>query len=185
MSAADVQLLSCSSSRRRGEEATMAGEPRITRSIEVRATPDEVWCMLAEPDALSGWFGGEARLELRPGGTGRLTGDDGEVRLAVVEEVEAPRRLVFSWWPLRRADGSPPGPHDRSRVTITIELGPAGEDGDDGEEPPVHVHVEEQVVALARRPAAPVIGLPGRGAGIRPAGQPRARAASLLVGARA
>ncbi|HEY7137434.1 MAG TPA: SRPBCC domain-containing protein [Acidimicrobiia bacterium] len=162
----------------------MAGEPRVTRSIEVRATPDDVWRMLAEPDALSSWFGGEARLDLRPGGTGRLTGDDGEVRLAVVEEVEAPRRLVFSWWPLHRADGSAPGPHDRSRVTITIEPGPASDAGDDRADPPVHVHVDEEVVATVRRPVAPVIGLP-RGAGIRPAGQPRARAASMLVGARA
>jgi uncharacterized protein YndB with AHSA1/START domain len=157
----------------------MAGEPRISRSIEVRSTPGEVWRMLVEPDALSAWFGGSARLDVRPGGTGRLTTDDGEIRLAVVEEVDAPHRLVFSWWPLHTAGGAPPGPHDRSRVTITVE-------GDDADEGSVRICVDEEVVALARRPVSPpTTVLPDRGAGIRPGGPSRARASSPLVGARA
>jgi uncharacterized protein YndB with AHSA1/START domain len=162
----------------------MAGGPEVKRSVAVRATPEEVWAMLADPDALSAWFGGTARLDLRPGGTGRLTTDDGEVRLAVVEEVDAPRRLVFSWWPLHRPDGAAPGPHDRSRVTITIDT----DEGAADEDAPVHVHVEERVVALARRPSRPAttIGSPWRGAGTRPGTQARARAcAAPRVAARA
>jgi uncharacterized protein YndB with AHSA1/START domain len=146
----------------------MAGEARISRSVEVRAAPEEVWRMLVDPEALSAWFGGTARLDVRPGGTGRLTDDDGEVRLAVVEEVEAPRRLVFSWWPLHRPDGTPPGPHDRSRVTITVEPDEAGG---------ARIRVDEEALAVARRAVSvPVPGFPGRGAGTRPAGRARARA---------
>ena len=118
----------------------MADGPAVNRTVVVDATPEDVWAALADPAALSSWFGGDARLAVRPGGTGRFVTDDGEVRLAVVEEVEPARRLVFSWWPLRRADGAPPGPQARSRLTITI-------DGDfDG----TRVEVEERAVGASR-----------------------------------
>lgn len=99
----------------------MTQAPRVTRSVAVRATPDDVWDAMADPDAFSSWFGGEARLALRPAGTGRFVTEGGEVRLAVVEEVDPGRRIVFSWWPMHRSTSRPAGMHDRSRVTITIE----------------------------------------------------------------
>jgi uncharacterized protein YndB with AHSA1/START domain len=99
----------------------MTDRPAVKRTVRIDATPEVVWAALTDPLALSSWFGGSARLAAHPGGTGRFVTDDGEVRLAVVEEIEPARRLVFSWWPLRRPDGAPPGPHDRSRVTIELD----------------------------------------------------------------
>ncbi len=99
----------------------MSESPCVNRSVVIHATPDDVWNALADPGLLSSWFGGEARLAVRPGGTGRFVTDDGEVRLAVVEEVDAGRRIVFSWWPMQRCAPRPGATHPRSRVTIAIE----------------------------------------------------------------
>jgi uncharacterized protein YndB with AHSA1/START domain len=60
----------------------------VERELTVPEQPDEVWHLLAEPD----WLGEDATIELREAGEVRA-GD----RSGFVEEVEAPRRLVF-WW---------------------------------------------------------------------------------------
>ena len=64
----------------------------VERELTVPEKPDEVWRSLAEPE----WLGEDAAIELR---------EAGEVRSGTgfVEEVDAPRRLVF-WWsaPARR-----------------------------------------------------------------------------------
>jgi uncharacterized protein YndB with AHSA1/START domain len=148
--------------------------PSVIRTVVIDASPDVVWDALTHPDELSRWFGGEARLAVRAGGTGRFVTDDGEVRLAVVEEVEPARRLVFSWWPLRRPGDGTPGPHDRSRVTIAIQP-----DGDE-----TLVTVEEHAIPAAR--SGPVHA-PGLRLQVRPSGPRRGPHASVTrpaVGAR-
>src|SRR5579884_4176361 len=121
------------------EEADMPEPLVTTREVQIAAAPAEVWDALADPDALSAWFDAEARLDLRPAGTGRFVTEDGETRLAVVEEVDAPRHVVFTWWPV---GGAARGPDpDHSRVTIDIE---PTEDGS-------RVRVTEEAVALATR----------------------------------
>jgi uncharacterized protein YndB with AHSA1/START domain len=78
----------------------------ITRRWD--APPERVWQAWTEPRALSRWFGpGEpdsvfqADVDLRPGGryTIAFRTPDGEVHRVsgVYEEVDAPRKLSFSW----------------------------------------------------------------------------------------
>lgn len=115
-------------------------EAVMTREVEIDAPPGDVWDALTDPDALSAWFDADARLDVRPAGTGRFRTEDGEVRLAVVEEVVEPRQVVFTWWPVGAATRGPAP--DRSRVTIDIEPHGTGS----------RVRVTEELVAVTTRP---------------------------------
>ena len=101
---------------------------RLTRRYPV--APEKVWRAWTDPQALSAWFGpGEphsvthAELDVRPGGAYRIRfrtpdGEEHEVG-GRYEEVEAPRRLVFSWaWHST--------PERVSRVCIELQPVPGG-----------------------------------------------------------
>ena len=67
---------------------------------------------LTDPEQLTEWLAEDAELDLRPGGDLAVR-VDGEERGGFIEEVEAPRRLVFWWGP----DGDEPDPgRDRPRA---------------------------------------------------------------------
>ena len=80
----------------------------VEREVTVPDGVEEVWRSLAEPE----WLGDDAAIELRQAGEVRA----GE-RRGFVEEVDAPRRLVF-WW-------SDPG-DDATRVEIDLDETDAG-----------------------------------------------------------
>jgi uncharacterized protein YndB with AHSA1/START domain len=69
----------------------------VTRELVVEAPAEEVWEALTDPDRLEEWFANEVELDAEPGGEGTFRWDNGEVRRAVVEEVETGRRLSFRW----------------------------------------------------------------------------------------
>ena len=71
----------------------MADGFTIERTIDLDATPDEVWSALTDDSTRSGWL------------------DDGEHRLGGVEESVPGERLAFRWWS---------GPGAGSRVSFTI-----------------------------------------------------------------
>jgi uncharacterized protein YndB with AHSA1/START domain len=78
-------------------------EHTVERELTVPEDIEEVWRSLAEPD----WLGEDATIDLRKAGevgAGDLSG--------FVEEVDAPRRLVF-WW-------SAPG-EEATRVEIELD----------------------------------------------------------------
>lgn len=60
----------------------------VERELTVPEQAEEVWRSLAEPE----WLGEDAAIELREAGEVHAGERDG-----FVEEVDAPRRLVF-WW---------------------------------------------------------------------------------------
>jgi uncharacterized protein YndB with AHSA1/START domain len=78
--------------------------------------PSEVWGALTDPEQLAEWFANDVEFDLDRGGVFRW--DDGEVRHAVVEQVDAERRLAIRWW----------NPHgaEESEVTFTLEATPVG-----------------------------------------------------------
>jgi uncharacterized protein YndB with AHSA1/START domain len=78
-------------------------DQNVERELTVPDEPEDVWSSLAEPE----WLGENATIELREAGEVSA----GE-RSGFVEEVDAPRRLVF-WW-------SAPG-EDATRVEIDLE----------------------------------------------------------------
>ena len=75
----------------------------VERELTVPEEVDEVWRSLAEPE----WLGEDAEIELREAALVRA-GD----RSGFVEEVDAPRRLVF-WW-------SAPG-EEATRVELDLD----------------------------------------------------------------
>jgi len=77
----------------------------------VPATPEETWEAITDPDQLGEWLGERADVDLRPGGDLTIELDDGE-RSGFVEELDAPRRLVF-WWAAEDEESS--------RVEIELE----------------------------------------------------------------
>ena len=78
--------------------------------------PDEAWEAVTDPDHLKEWLGEDVRIELEPGGDIEVRDGD-EQRSGFVEEVDAPRRLVF-WW-------SEP---DEESSRVEIDLEPEGGD---------------------------------------------------------
>ncbi len=83
----------------------------IEREILLDAPPAEVWEALTDPGELEEWFANDVEFDLDAGGVFRW--DDGDVRHAVVEDVDAGRRLAIRWW-----DPSRP---EESEVTFTLE----------------------------------------------------------------
>jgi uncharacterized protein YndB with AHSA1/START domain len=88
---------------------------RVERLVELQAPREEVWAALTRPDRLSSWFGGEAEVELRPGGRLTVT-TDGRIRRGLVEAVDPPVRFAFRWLP-EPGDAAAP----RTRVELTLE----------------------------------------------------------------
>jgi uncharacterized protein YndB with AHSA1/START domain len=88
----------------------------VEREVFLDAPPAEVWEALTDEEQLEDWFANDVEFDLDRGGVFRW--DDGDVRHAVVEEVDAERRLAIRWWD---PDGA-----DESEVTFTLEEIPAG-----------------------------------------------------------
>jgi uncharacterized protein YndB with AHSA1/START domain len=84
---------------------------RVERSIELDASPDEVWPVVADPDQLEGWLGDRVEIDMQPGGCGHVVDDDGVTREVLVTAVEDGHRLAWHWW---AEDG------DLSSVEITL-----------------------------------------------------------------
>jgi uncharacterized protein YndB with AHSA1/START domain len=98
---------------------------RIERSLVLAVGREEAWAALSTPDRLSRWFAPCLELELRPGGRATFV-DDGEVRRALVEEVEPGRRLAFRWLPAPHLAPWQAPDEPRTRVELTLEEDPAG-----------------------------------------------------------
>ena len=71
----------------------------IRRTLELDCTVDELWRLVSEPDEIASWLGRDVVLDLRPGGRGRLTDDDGTVRHLAIDDVVEGELLTFRWWP--------------------------------------------------------------------------------------
>ena len=71
----------------------------ITRRIRLPAHVDRVWRAISEPDEIARWFPAEAAelSSLEPGGTGILTWTGHGSFPIVIEAVEAPTYLAWTW----------------------------------------------------------------------------------------
>ena len=92
----------------------------VEREIELPAAPPEVWEQVVDAEALGDWLEAEVELDLRPGGAAMFRFADGEVRRAMVREVEDGQRLAFTWWPLT-------GPEIGRATDVTITIEPCGD----------------------------------------------------------
>ena len=69
----------------------------VSREIVFASPVEEVWSAVTEAERLEEWFANDVDLDLRPGGAAVFRWANGEQRTAVVEEVEAERRLGLRW----------------------------------------------------------------------------------------
>jgi uncharacterized protein (TIGR03086 family) len=92
------------------------------KSVLVPLTADETFALITEPDRLRRWQVITARVDLRPGGSYRWTITPGRSASGTFTEVDAGKRVVFSWgW-----EGSADLPPGAATVTITLEPAVAG-----------------------------------------------------------
>lgn len=72
-------------------------ERTVEKELDFKASPERVWSAIAEAGELSKWFGHRTELDLTPGADGAMIWDDHGRYAVRVEEVDPPRRLVWSW----------------------------------------------------------------------------------------
>ncbi|PWW66848.1 SRPBCC domain-containing protein [Actinokineospora spheciospongiae] len=94
---------------------------RIERTLDLAHPPARVWAALTTAEGLGTWFGNEARIDLRPGGTAAMSWTGGHKVEMRVERVEEPTAFGFSW-PLEELPEDDPR---RTYVEFTLE--PAGD----------------------------------------------------------
>jgi uncharacterized protein YndB with AHSA1/START domain len=98
-------------------EVDMGFPDRIERTIEVAHQPGAVWAALTTAEGLGTWFGNDATIDLRPGGSARMKWTDGPSVELRVERVEEPTVFGFSW-PI---NGLPENDPRRTYVEFTLE----------------------------------------------------------------
>ena len=100
----------------------MAFPDRIERTVDIAHPPATVWSALTTAEGLSSWFGQEASIDLRPGGSARMTWDSGHTAEMRVERVEEPAVFGYTWHIFGLPDEDP----RRTYVEFTLEPAGAG-----------------------------------------------------------
>jgi uncharacterized protein YndB with AHSA1/START domain len=100
----------------------MAFPDRIERTVQIGRPPDQVWAALTTAEGLAAWFGNEAAIDLRPGGSARMRWSGGETAEMRVERVEEPRVFGFTW----HIFGLPEDDPRRTYVEFTLEPSGSG-----------------------------------------------------------
>jgi uncharacterized protein YndB with AHSA1/START domain len=93
----------------------MSEDTSVERKITVPVDPERAWRLVTEPEHLEQWFAERVEIDPTPGAPVRVVGDDGGERHGVVEEVDAPRRLRFTWY------APPDGPPSTVEIEVTPE----------------------------------------------------------------
>ena len=95
---------------------------RIERTVEIAQPPAEVWAALTTAEGLNAWFGTEASIDLRPGGSARMRFDNGSTVHMRVERVEEPTVFGYTW----QVYGLPEDDLRRTYVEFTLQPAGAG-----------------------------------------------------------
>ena len=95
---------------------------RIERTVEIAHPPAKVWAALTTAEGISAWFGTEAAIDLRPGGSARVKGESGRTYHMRVERVEEPTAFGLTWPIYGQAEDDP----RRTYVEFTLEPVGAG-----------------------------------------------------------
>jgi uncharacterized protein YndB with AHSA1/START domain len=100
----------------------MAFPDRIERTMEIAHPPGKVWAALTTAEGLGTWFGNEAKIDLRPGGSAQMRWTNGNTADMRIDRVEEPAVFGFTWHIYGLADEDP----RRTYVEFTLEPVVAG-----------------------------------------------------------
>jgi uncharacterized protein YndB with AHSA1/START domain len=103
-------------------EVVMAFPDRIERTVEVAHPPAKVWAALTTAEGLGTWFGNQATIDLRPGGSAQMTWTNGHKAEMRIERVEEPVIFSYTW----HIYGLPEDDPRRTYVEFTLEPVGAG-----------------------------------------------------------
>jgi len=96
---------------------------RIERTVDLTAPPEKVWAALTTAEGLAAWFGNQATIDLRPGGSAQMKWTaEGYTADMRVERVEEPSVFGFTW----HIYGLPEDDPRRTYVEFTLEPAGAG-----------------------------------------------------------
>ena len=95
----------------------MAFPDRIERTVQLAHPPKKVWAALTTAEGLGTWFGHQATIDLRPGGTGQMTWNSGDKAELRIERVDEPTIFGFTW----HIYGLPAEDPRRTYVEFTLE----------------------------------------------------------------
>jgi uncharacterized protein YndB with AHSA1/START domain len=95
---------------------------RIERTVQLAHPPAQVWAALTSAEGLGTWFGDQATVDLRPGGSARLTWTGGDAADLRIERLEEPAVFGFTWPIFGLPDDDP----RRTYVEFTLEPAGAG-----------------------------------------------------------
>jgi uncharacterized protein YndB with AHSA1/START domain len=90
---------------------------RIERTVELAHPPAQVWAALTTAEGLSAWFGDEATIDLRPGGSAQMTWAGRYTVEMRVERVEEPTVFGYTWQLVELPEDDP----RRTYVEFTLE----------------------------------------------------------------
>src|SRR5260370_41134088 len=93
---------------------------RIERVVEIAHPPSKVWGAVTTAAGLGTWFGNEAAIDLRPGGSAWMAFTGGHTADMRIERVEEPTVFGYTWHIYGLPDDDP----RRTYVEFTLE--PAG-----------------------------------------------------------
>ena len=100
----------------------MAFPDRIERTVEIGQPPAKVWAALTTAEGLSAWFGQDATIDLRPGGSVSMKFGSDHVADMRVERVDEPTVFAYTWHIYGLPDKDP----RRTYVEFTLEPAGAG-----------------------------------------------------------
>ena len=95
----------------------MSFPDRIERVVQIAHPPAKVWAALTTAEGLASWFGNDATIDLRPGGSARMTFGGGHTADMRVERVEEPTVFGYTWHIYGLPDDDP----RRTYVEFTLE----------------------------------------------------------------
>jgi uncharacterized protein YndB with AHSA1/START domain len=95
---------------------------RIERTVQIAHPPAKVWAALTTAEGLAAWFGQEAAIDLRPGGSAWMRWTGGHAADMRVERVEEPKVFGFTWHIFGLPDDDP----RRTYVEFTLEQAGTG-----------------------------------------------------------
>ena len=102
----------------------------IRRELILPVPPERVWFALTQAPALSQWFGNQATVDLRVGGSISFVwdGPQGErfTNGGTIVALEPPRRFAFRWQPHVTPEHAARAAGITTLVEFTLEAHPAG-----------------------------------------------------------